>query len=121
MAEEIDKATSKDVQQLIEKVNHNMKIAGIINLIIGIITSNLCIALSVLRGFILQGVVSIVLGIIYLYRTNKLGNNAWEHMDVLIILVIINLFFGAFIPAIFIGFALKNRHKINVETNKSYL
>jgi len=116
-----ENSKGKNVQPLIQKVNRNMKIAGIINLIIGIITLIFCIAISTLRGFILQGIISITLGSIYLYRINKLEDKAWEHMDILVILLIVNLFFGAFVPAIFIALAIKNRHKINVETNNSYL
>lgn len=121
MNKDTEVAQTAEVNALTKKVNQNMKISGIINLIIGIITIALCIAMSILRGFILQGVVSIALGIIYLYRTKKLADKAWEHMDILVILAIVNLFFGAFIPAIFIGLAIKNRHKINVKTNNSYL
>jgi predicted PurR-regulated permease PerM len=104
---------------LINQVNKNMNIAGWINVAIGILTLSLCL-LSSLRAFILQACISMILGFFYLYRTKKLKTKSWEHMDILIILLITNLFFGAFIPAIFIGLAIKARHQLNVETGKSY-
>ncbi|MEK3575536.1 hypothetical protein [Lactobacillus crispatus] len=73
------------------------------------------------RAFMLPGVASLSLVLYYVYREQSLKHEAWQHLDVLVILLIINLFCGAIIPVIFIFFAIKERHQINKLSGKSYI
>ncbi|MCT7731187.1 hypothetical protein [Lactobacillus crispatus] len=115
--------TSKNPEsiKLINQVNKDMKIAALINLSVGTITLLTSIFLTAFKALLFPAIVTLILGVFYEYRIYKLKTKAWEHLDVLVTLALINLFFGAFIPVIFILFAVKNRHKANVLLGKSYL
>lgn len=108
------------IKSLSKKIIKNMKIAGLIDVIVGAFTIITCIFFPALRGFFILGVISTGLGSYYLYKNRKEQENAWNHLDIMVILLIINFFFGVFIPSIFIGLAMYNRHQINVLTNKAY-
>nr|UVZ00267.1 hypothetical protein [Lactobacillus crispatus] len=69
----------------------------------------------------LPGVASLSWGFYYAYREQRLKREAWQHLDVLVILLIINLFCGAIVPVVFIFFAIKERHQINKLSGKSYM
>lgn len=113
--------TTDESKILIQRVNNNMQIAALINLVSGIITIPVSIFIPACKTLVIPAIVSICLGIYYEYRLKKLKIKAWEHIDTLIILAVINLFFGAFIPSILIALAIKNRHKANVVLDKSYI
>lgn len=98
-----------------------MRIATWINLTIGVITIVIAIFSISYRAFMLPGVASLSLGLYYEYREQRLKHEAWQHLDVLVILLIINLFCGAIVPVVFIFFAIKERHQINKLSGKSYM
>ncbi len=109
------------IKVLNRKINFNMRIATWINLIIGVITIVIAIFSISYRAFMLPGVASLSLGLYYEYREQRLKHEAWQHLDVLVILLIINLFFGAIVPVVFIFFAITERHQINKLSGKSYM
>lgn len=98
-----------------------MRIATWINLTIGVITIVIAIFSISYRAFMLPGGASLSLGLYYEYREQRLKHEAWQHLDVLVILLIINLFCGAIVPVVFIFFAIKERHQINKLSGKSYM
>lgn len=114
-------AKESKIINLQEKVQKNMLWAGIINLVIGIITILSSTLIPALRGFLFIGIFSALLGIFYIHHTKKLKENAWLHLDILVTLFIINFFFGAFIPSIFIALAVYTKHQINVINGTSYI
>nr|WP_261467724.1 hypothetical protein [Lactobacillus crispatus] len=114
--------TSLDQKKVLNrKINFNMRIATWINLTIGLITIVIAIFSIPYRAFMLPGVASLSWGFYYAYREQRLKREAWQHLDVLVILLIINLFCGAIVPVVFIFFAIKERHQINKLSGKSYM
>ena len=109
------------IKVLNRKINFNMRIATWINMTIGVITIVIAIFSISYRAFMLPGGASLSLGLYYEYREQRLKHEAWQHLDVLVILLIINLFCGAIVPVVFIFFAIKERHQINKLSGKSYM
>ena len=100
-----------------DRINSVMKDAGYLNIVYGIAIALISIVVwgAMSLGF-LQGISSIISGILIIYRNSRLEEDAWNHQDTLLFLVILNLLTGFAISSLLILSVYVTRRKIEKMT-----
>lgn len=100
-----------------DRINSVMKDAGYLNIVYGIAIALISIVVwgAMSLGF-LQGISSIISGILIIYRNSSLEEDAWNHQDTLLFLVILNLLTGFAISSLLILYVYFTRRKIEKMT-----
>ena len=100
-----------------DRINSVMKDAGYLNIVYGIAIALISIVVwgAMSLGF-LQGISSIISGILIIYRNSHLEEDAWNHQDTLLFLVILNLLTGFAISSLLILYVYFTRRKIEKMT-----
>ena len=100
-----------------DRINFVMKDAGYLNIVYGIAIALISIVVwgAMSLGF-LQGISSIISGILIIYRNSRLEEDAWNHQDTLLFLVILNLLTGFAISSLLILYVYFTRRKIEKMT-----
>ena len=100
-----------------DRINSGMKAAGYLNIVYGIAIALISIVVwgAMSLGF-LQGISSIISGILIIYRNSRLEEDAWNHQDTLLFLVILNLLTGFAISSLLILYVYFTRRKIEKMT-----
>lgn len=100
-----------------DRINSVMKDAGYLNIVYGIAIALISIVVwgAMSLGF-LQGISSIISGILIIYRNSRLEEDSWNHQDTLLFLVILNLLTGFAISSLLILYVYFTRRKIEKMT-----
>lgn len=113
------------IDSLEYRINFIMKIAGYFDIVYGLAMIPIYgVVWGIFPIEVTQGVASLILGFLILYRNSKLAEEAWLHQDTLLFLTILNTILGFVFSSIFIlvGYLTRRRiEKLTIELEKEIL
>lgn len=110
-------AMYKEINSLEMRINFIMRLAGYFDIVYGIAMALISFVVwgAMSLGF-LQGVSSLIFGILIIYRNSRLEEDAWIHQDTILFLTILNLGLGFVISSLLILYVYLTRRKIEQMT-----
>ena len=110
-------AMYEEINSLEMRINFIMRLAGYFDIVYGIAMALISVVVwgAMSLGF-LQGVSSLILGILIIFRNSRLEENAWIHQDTILFLTILNLGLGFVISSLLILYVYLTRRKIELMT-----
>ena len=110
-------AMYEEINSLEMRINFIMRLAGYFDIVYGIAMALISVVVwgAMSLGF-LQGVSSLILGILIIFRNSRLEENAWIHQDTILFLTILNLGLGFVISSLLISYVYLTRRKIEQMT-----
>lgn len=110
-------AMYEEINSLEMRINFIMRLAGYFDIVYGIAMALISVVVwgAMSLGF-LQGVSSLILGILIIFRNSRLEENAWIHQDTILFLTILNLGLGFVISSLLILYVYLIRRKIEQMT-----
>ena len=110
-------AMYEEINSLEMRINFIMRLAGYFDIVYGIAMALISVVVwgAMSLGF-LQGVSSLILGILIIFRNSRLEENAWIHQDTILFLTILNLGLGFVISSLLILYVYLTRRKIEQMT-----
>lgn len=110
-------AMYKEINSLEMRINFIMRLAGYFDIVYGIAMALISFVVwgAMSLGF-LQGVSSLIFGILIIYRNSRLEEDAWIHQDTILFLTILNLGLGFVISSLLILYVYLTRRKIELMT-----
>lgn len=110
-------AMYEEINSLEMRINFIMRLAGYFDIVYGIAMALISVVVwgAMSLGF-LQGVSSLILGILIIFRNSRLEENAWIHQDTILFLTILNLGLGFMISSLLILYVYLTRRKIEQMT-----
>ena len=110
-------AMYEEINSLEMRINFIMRLAGYFDIVYGIAMDLISVVVwgAMSLGF-LQGVSSLILGILIIFRNSRLEENAWIHQDTILFLTILNLGLGFVISSLLILYVYLTRRKIELMT-----
>lgn len=112
-------AMYEEINSLEMRINFIMRLAGYFDIVYGIAMALISVFVwgAMSLGF-LQGVSSLIFGILIIYRDSRLEEDAWIHQDTILFLTILNLGLGFVISSLLILYVYLTRRKIEQMTLK---
>lgn len=110
-------AMYEEINSLEMRINFIMRLAGYFDIVYGIAMALISVVVwgAMSLGF-LQGVSSLIFGILIIYRNSRLEEDAWIHQDTILFLTILNLGLGFVISSLLILYVYLTRRKIEQMT-----
>lgn len=110
-------AMYEEINSLEMRINFIMRLAGYFDIVYGIAMDLISVVVwgAMSLGF-LQGVSSLIFGILIIYRNSRLEEDAWIHQDTILFLTILNLGLGFVISSLLILYVYLTRRKIELMT-----
>ena len=110
-------AMYEEINSLEMRINFIMRLAGYFDIVYGIAMDLISVVVwgAMSLGF-LQGVSSLIFGILIIYRNSRLEEDAWIHQDTILFLTILNLGLGFVISSLLILYVYLTRRKIEQMT-----
>lgn len=110
-------AMYEEINSLEMRINFIMRLAGYFDIVYGIAIALISVVVwgAMSLGF-LQGVSSLIFGILIIYRNSRLEEDAWIHQDTILFLTILNLGLGFVISSLLILYVYLTRRKIEQMT-----
>lgn len=110
-------AMYEEINSLEMRINFIMRLAGYFDIVYGIAMALISVVVwgAMSLGF-LQGVSSLILGILIIFRNSRLEENAWIHQDTILFLTILNSGLGFVISSLLILYVYLTRRKIEQMT-----
>ncbi|MGP3399790.1 hypothetical protein ACTVPD_04030 [Lactobacillus crispatus] len=110
-------AMYEEINSLEMRINFITRLAGYFDIVYGIAMALISVVVwgAMSLGF-LQGVSSLILGILIIFRNSRLEENAWIHQDTILFLTILNLGLGFVISSLLILYVYLTRRKIEQMT-----
>lgn len=110
-------AMYEEINSLEMRINFIMRLAGYFDIVYGIAMALISVVVwgAMSLGF-LQGVSSLIFGILIIYRNSRLEEDAWIHQDTILFLTILNLGLGFVISSLLILYVYITRRKIEQMT-----
>lgn len=107
----------EEINSLEMRINFIMRLAGYFDIVYGIAMDLISVVVwgAMSLGF-LQGVSSLIFGILIIYRNSRLEEDAWIHQDTILFLTILNLGLGFVISSLLILYVYLTRRKIELMT-----
>lgn len=112
-------AMYEEINSLEMRINFIMRLAGYFDIVYGIAMALISVFVwgAMSLGF-LQGVSSLIFGILIIYRDSRLEEDAWIHQDTILFLTILSLGLGFVISSLLILYVYLTRRKIEQMTLK---
>lgn len=110
-------AMYEEINSLEMRINFIMRLAGYFDIVYGIAMDLISVVVwgAMSLGF-LQGVSSLIFGILIIYRNSRLEEDVWIHQDTILFLTILNLGLGFVISSLLILYVYLTRRKIELMT-----
>ncbi|WP_288646659.1 hypothetical protein [uncultured Lactobacillus sp.] len=110
-------AMYEEINSLEMRINFIMRLAGYFDIVYGIAMALISVVVwgAMSLGF-LQGVSSLIFGILIIFRNSRLEEDAWIHQDTILFLTILNLGLGFVISSLLILYVYLTRRKIEQMT-----